>query len=332
MQNSNLYESFMALSGCRDNNAFNVISLEGMPHKLGMSREKFPMFFVRTNNSSGMIQNSIRELLSIEYNVECQVVENNGDTVEDMFAIITLRTLEKHLQIYFIDIFLMMLKKLPYEPSKRELSVEIEKLVTIFSALTNPPRKKIQGLWAELLLIERSKYPEVLINAWHTVTSSKYDFTMGRDKIEVKSTSSETRIHKFSLDQLNPSPNSRLLIASTIVRESGKCANGLSIKGLYDKITAKLSSIEAKLQLYKVIAETIGSDIVKLEDIYFDYITASDLLKFYDYQYIPRISKDSVPNDVTEVKFSSNLTSIEDIQDPNSDFDPDNSPLFKCLF
>ena len=145
MQNSNLYDRFMALSGCRDNNAFNVISLEEMPHKLGMSQERFPMFFVRTNSSSGIIQNSIRELLSVEYNVECQVVENNGDKIEDIFAIITLRTLEKHLQIYFIDIFLMMLKKLPCEPSKRELSIEIEKLVTIFSALTNPPRKKIQG-------------------------------------------------------------------------------------------------------------------------------------------------------------------------------------------
>lgn len=322
----------MALSECRDNNAFNVISLEGMPHKLGISREKFPMFFVRTNTSSGMIQNSIRELLSVEYNVECQVLENNGDKVEDIFAIITLRTLENHLQIYFIDIFLMMLKKLPYEPSKRELSVEIEKLITIFSALTNPPRKKIQGLWAELLIIERSKYPEMLINAWHTATSAKYDFTMGQDKIEVKSTSSETRIHKFSLDQLNPSPNSRLLIASIIVRESGKSTNGLSVKGLYDKITAKVSSIEAKLQLYKIIAETIGSDITKLEDIYFDYTTASDTLKFYEYQYIPRISKENVPWGVTEVKFNCNLTSIDDIQNPNSDFDPDNSPLFKCLF
>ena len=88
MQNSNLYDKFMALNGCRDNNAFNVISLEEMPHKLGMSQERFPMFFVRTNSSSGIIQNSIRELLSVEYNVECQVVENNGDKIEYIFGTI----------------------------------------------------------------------------------------------------------------------------------------------------------------------------------------------------------------------------------------------------
>jgi hypothetical protein len=327
-----IFNDFSNLESLNTNeNTYNVISLPLMSHKLGMSREGFPMFFVSTTDDD-CGTNIIREILLVEYDVECTIKEYDGSSFGNKFSIITLRTLDKCLQSYFVDIFLMMLGKMVEIPSKHELSIEVERLVSIFSALNSAPRKKIQGLWAELLVIEQSKDPGLLINAWHSSTSSKYDFTMGRDKIEVKSTSSETRIHKFSLDQLNPSPNSRLLIASTIVRESGKCANGLSIKGLYDKITAKLSSIEAKLQLYKVIAETIGSDIVKLEDIYFDYITASDLLKFYDYQYIPRISKDSVPNDVTEVKFSSNLTSIEDIQDPNSDFDPDNSPLFKCLF
>jgi len=49
----------------------------------------------------------------------------------------------------------MMLMKMPQQPSKQELSIEVERLVAIFSALSATPRKKIQGLWAELLVIER---------------------------------------------------------------------------------------------------------------------------------------------------------------------------------
>ena len=64
------------------------------------------------------------------------------------------------------------------------------------------------------------------IRSYYDSPAAKYDFTLGRDKIEVKSTSSEERIHHFSLDQLNPSPNSRLLIASVIVRESGQGNGG----------------------------------------------------------------------------------------------------------
>lgn len=312
-------------------NTYNVISLFDLPHKLGASKEHYPMFFISTNNTPNNIPNTIRELLSVEYDMECTVNEVNGNSILRKFAIITLRSSDKHLQSYFIEIFAMMLMKMPQQPSKQELSIEIERLVTIFSALTATPRKKIQGLWAELLVIEKSRNPQTLINAWHSIPSSKYDFTLGRDKIEVKSTSSEERIHRFSLDQLNPSPSSRLLIASITVRESGKNLNGLSVRDLYDRICNRLQNIETKIRLYTIIAQTLGNDISKIDSIFFDYITASDTLAFYDYQTIPRILKQDVPSNISEVRFICNITKIKDITALNS-FEKNDSQLFNSLF
>ncbi len=310
---------------------FAVIPIEGLSHRLGRSIEGFPKFFVRTNNSASTVQNIIREILSIEYNVPCELVDNEGSKQKDHFSIITLRSSETTLQSYFIEIFSMMLKKMPKIPTIRELSIEVENLITIFSALSNPPKKKIQGLWAELLVIEQSSNPETLINAWHSSASAKYDFTMGSDKIEVKSTSSEERIHKFSLDQLNPSPNSRLIIASTIVRESAQAADGLSVKDLYNKICEKVSSINSRLRLYTVMAETIGTNFIKLENIYFDYTSAVDFLSFYDAVEIPHIDKANVPEFVTDVKFASDLSHLKDVRCPESHYNYSNSPLFKSL-
>ena len=224
-----------------------------------------------------------------------------------------------------------MLNKMPHTPSRRELSIEVENLITIFSALSNPPKKKIQGLWSELLVIEQSSHPETLINAWHSSPTAKYDFTMGRDKVEVKSTSSEERIHKFSLDQLNPSPNSRLIIASTIVRESAEAEDGLSVKGLYNKICERVTAINSRLRLYTVIAETIGTDLAKLESVYFDYTSAVDYLGYYDSKEIPHIDKANVPEFVTDVKFASNLSHLTDVRNPESHFEYSSSPLFKSL-
>ena len=87
-----------------------------------------------------------------------------------------------------------------------------------------------------MLLIEQSKNPTKIARAWHSQPNSKYDFNLGGEKIEVKSTQSENRIHHFSLDQLNPSPNSKLIICSVIVRESAQGENGFSVFDLYDKI------------------------------------------------------------------------------------------------
>ena len=200
-----IFSEFKALECIYSNEkTYNVISLPEMSHKLGISKEHFPMFFVSTSDSQDNVPNTIRELLSVEYDMECTVKESDGQMLSN-FAIITLRTNDEHLQSYFIEIFLMMLSKMSHQPSKQALSIEVEKTGDNLFCININPKKKIQGLWAELLVIERSRNYDVLINAWHSSASSKYDFTLGQDKIEVKSTSSEERIHKFSLDQLNPS-------------------------------------------------------------------------------------------------------------------------------
>lgn len=331
-QINTLYQQFQTLHNqAAKGNRFTVISIENLPHKLGITQYGFPMFFVKTNSSASSIQNIIREILSVEYNVPCRLIEDNGIEQEDSFSIITLRSLDTSLQSYFVEIFTMMLHKLSPITSNRELSLEIENLIAIFDALANPPKKKIQGLWAELLVIEQSIHPETLINAWHSSPSAKYDFTMGNDKIEVKSTSSEDRIHKFALEQLNPSLNSNLLIASTVVRESGPATKGISVKGLYYKIRDKVTAVDCQLRLYTIIAETIGSDIDKLDSIYYDYTTAADSLEFYDYHDIPCISKDKIPLLVSEVRFSSNLNGLLDVRKKESPFDMESSSLFKNL-
>ena len=110
------------------------------------------------------------------------------------------------------------------------------------------------------------------------------------------------------------------------MRESGPACDGLSVKGLYDKICTRVSAINSKLRLYTVIAETIGTDIDKFEKMSFDYS-----LEFYDYHDVPSINKDAVSNLVTEVKFSSNLEGLIDVRKPESNFDIDSSELFKSI-
>lgn len=333
MHRKELLEQLKALSkGQSTGEEFSVIPLAGVAHKIGISVEGYPKFFIYTNDTASQTKNTTLEILSVEYNLSCTFIDDDNKSLPHQYTVVTLRSLDKILQSEFVDIVLLMLQRLPDIPSKRDIAIEVENLISIFSAMTCPPRKQIQGLWAELLVIERSMVPEIVIKAWHESPSSKYDFTLGRDKVEVKSTSGEERKHHFSLDQLNPSRTSRLLIASIIVRESGPGNGGMSVLDLFDKICEKSVSIEARIHMHQVIVETIGSDLHKLENVYFDYVEASDTLRFYDANDVPGINKEEIMHGVSSVGFTSDLTGIVDVQSVESAFSVTDSPLFNSLF
>lgn len=324
-----LYEQIKAFTESTTENRYHVVSLPEKLHKIGVSEEGFPMFFVVTSDTN-LMQNLNAELLSVEYNVLCNIIE--GDTILDdqPFSIITLRSENEQFQKMFIDVFLMMLDTLPQKPSNISLASKIESLLSIFAKLKRHPIHKLQGLWAELLMIEQSKEPTIVARAWHAMPNSKYDFNMGGDKIEVKSTSSENRVHHFSLDQLNPSPKSRLLICSVIARESAQGTNGFSVFDLYDRIMERIKDSEVRMHVSEIITETLGSDYYIAQKKYFDYIEAIDRLAYFNYIDVPKVKKEDVPEHVSEVRFASNLSHLKDIR--NENFDKEGSILFNSLY
>jgi len=307
----NIFDIYNTIETPEINNKFNVITISGTNHKMGKSVEGFPMFFVNSRGESN-VPNINMEFLSVQYNQTCDIIENNIEC-NIVFTIITLKSTEETLLKYFIDIFMLVLQKFDFQPSVKKISIEIENIITIFSAMHHIALKTIQGLWAELLIIYLAKDTDIILSAWHNNPNDKYDFSLGKEKLEVKSSTSYDRIHHFSMEQLNPTQNSELVIASTTVIETGKGTTGLSIIDLADKIIEKTHSIEMKLKLKTVIANTIGCDINKTSSVYFDLTTAVDKLAFFDYRSVPSIELNNVPIAVSNVNFSSSLEGIEEI-------------------
>lgn len=324
MKIDSLLQSFTeSINTFADGDKYNVLSIEGMKHKIGKSSEGYPKVFVNTLPTKAILHNLNGELFSVEYNIQCSLVDDRGEVADAVFSIITLRSTDEYLRKIFFDVFTMMLLTLPELPNDMEMAMKIEGLLSIFAALKRKPIHKIQGLWAELLVIERSADPYVIAKAWHNSPGSKYDFTMGADKIEVKSTSSEERIHKFSLDQLNPTESSNLLIASVIVRESAKDDNGLSISDMYNKICKRISDIDIRMHVYSVITSTLGDEYEKASEVCFDYSSGKDSLSYFDYKDVPKIDKKYVPAFVSAVKFDSNLEHVDNINKKGMTFEKD---------
>lgn len=317
MMNSSIYNLFCTLreTANTSNDSYSVNSLPNLEqHKIGISTEGYPMFFVHCSGSGSGININL-ELISILFNQSCILIQNNN-TYSGNYTIISLKTEDVDMQKYFLDTVFIVIKTLPSAVNISHLKKELEKLIQLFSSFTKPPVKTIQGLWAELLVIEQSHDPEYLIRSWHIDTHDKFDFNDGIDKIEVKSTTRERRIHQFSLGQLNPNNSSKLLIASILITE---CGVGKSVYDLIDLIALRLTDVSLLLRISEVIAQTIGTDYLRASEIYFDYSKAIDSLSFYDYRAIPSIPIDLIPSSVSNIKFDCDLTIVNYISEHELD-------------
>jgi hypothetical protein len=323
-----IFKIFQQLSEDKSskNDSFSIASLPAIKnHKIGVSVDGLPLFFIKCDDavSTKSLDYNL-EFISVQFNLECQLLSNKKQVEKGFYTVISLKTDSVDLQEYFLDIVYLILKKLPANPKLRQLKIEVEKLINLFSEFSKPPQKTVQGLWAELLVIEQSNNPDYLIQSWHIAATDKFDFNNGTDKIEVKSTSKSKRVHSFSMEQLNPNKSSNLIIASVFAVETGI---GKSVFDILKLIEKKLTNKQLLFRIKEVLAQTLGKDFEKTFEIFFDYQLAVDTIAFYDYNSIPKIQLSHIPSELSNVKFDSDLSNIKSIKKQKT-----KSSLHKALF
>lgn len=290
--------------------SFVIASLPSMKnHKIGITQNGQPIFFIKCDNTTkSKTLDTNLEFITVQFNRQCQLINQNKKTEEGVYTIILLKTDIEYLQEYFLKIVFVLIRNLADKPLLKDLKIEIDKLINLFSKFTKPPLKTIQGLWAELLIIEQSKNPDYLIQSWHSSSSDKYDFNDGIDKIEVKSTLKSRRIHNFSIEQLTPNKNSQLLIASIFTIETG---TGTNVSDLIEKIVNRIKDKNLSFRLNELAALTLGKDFEKSFEVYFDYQFALDSIQFYQSSDIPTIQQNNIPSNIMNVRFDCDLSNLK---------------------
>lgn len=103
--------------------------------------------------------------------------------------------------------------------------------------LLEPDAKGVTGLIGELLVILGAPSKETMVEVWHTDPGDSYDFSWESNRLEVKSTRSQMREHKFSSFQIPGPKGIDLQIASVKVVTA---EIGLMLGDLVSKVTAGL--------------------------------------------------------------------------------------------
>ena len=282
------------------------------------------MLFRSDCSTSDRVSDINLKLFKVLFNRQCNISDSNSDvSLDGVFSIIQLNSLNPDFQKYFLEVVYLLLLRLENKPTVAVLKAEVSKLLSIFTSVKSISKEIVRGLWAELIVIKLSSNPSYLIRSWHVVPEDKFDFNDGTDKVEVKSTNGSKREHTFAIEQLNPNPGSKLLIASLFVSQTGV---GKNIFDIIDDITSRISDVDVLFKLREETTQTIGANVEEVAKMYFDENASVDSLQFFDYASIPAIRLADVPTGVSSVHFRSDLTEVSPIEH----FDND-SVLFNSL-
>lgn len=309
-----LIEIFDNIPPASQSQSYRAVSVRGYSSfKIGRTFTRFPVLIASVKESKEGLSNNITlSNLSVVHNFPCtvEIVGRRKEAVKSRFSIVQCNSDNRILQEIFLEMAGLCISLVGNSPKSRDIDDFIHRVIEIFKKIAEPPAKTIQGLWAELFLIDRAKSPIMLLKSWHLGSTDKYDFNLGSERMEVKSYSSHYRVHTFSIEQLNPPYKSSLLIASV---NTVRMRLGTSLSDLQASILKKISSEPILAQHLKMtIVACLGNTYQEGMQACFDYEAAESSIKFFESEKIPRIKVEEVPRLVFDVKFKVDLSNIPD--------------------
>ncbi len=304
-----LFNSFQPPDATLDQAArFTARSIPGYErHRLAKDVHDIPSLLISVTDAPGRERPIPIKLehLTVQYDVDCRISRSGGNVEEGRFTVVRCTGIDKALHTYFLRIIGAIVISLGTAPSRQDVAHAINNLIVLFRTMSEKPHKSVQGLWAELFLIVRAHDTAAMVASWHVTPGDRYDFSVGNQRIEVKSTSARVRQHYFSLEQLCPPIDTTLLIASLFVEYAG---GGTSVMELAEQIRSCISD-KPDLLLYVdwIISLTLGERWRDALEDRFDVELAEDSLSFFEATSIPMVNR-NLPASVSEVRFKSDLT------------------------
>ena len=193
----------------------------------------------------------------------------------------------------------------------RAVASAINSWLGLFRKLQLPSRSSVVGLIGELIFIAGHDDAAAAVRAWHHDVSSTVDFIFLNPsvEIEVKSTTGARRAHTMSLQQVIHEPGVRRYFASVLVDLR---SSGVEVADLVESITARLSSDEDVLLLWRGLSDTCGDQLDLFLSQRFLSDGAANSVRLYSVDSVPQPAiGQPVPAGVNDIRFRSDFTDTE---------------------
>jgi hypothetical protein len=310
MASPDLLRLFAALPLPAGDNPAGRFSAQPIPGlrscSVGKDASGWPVLLIETDSCGrGPVAPPIvLENLSVLHNADCRMQDVYGGTSIHRLSVIRCCGDNAVLHEYFLRALTPVIASLPERPTREQVVAAVNTLIELFRRASQSPRKTVQGLWAELFVIQRAADPSALLRCWHIEPEDRFDFAEDLQRLEVKAATGRIRTHRFSQEQLRPPAGTLAMIASILIERS---AGGQSVNDLVDDIRQRVADPDLLIRLDAVVAETLGKEWRAAQEDRFDRQLAVESIRFLDARTIPSVPA-SLPPEVTDVHFRVDLT------------------------
>ncbi len=134
---------------------------------------------------------------------------------------------------------------------RQSLTSFFRSIVRLFAVT---PAKDLQaerrGLWGELFMMSHVRGFLFWAPFWHSEVTRRFDFSCGRNRVEVKVTTRPERTHHFSHRQIYATEGEEIVVASILATEDD---SGLSLRQLIEACRSALLGTPNYLKLEKAV-------------------------------------------------------------------------------
>jgi hypothetical protein len=273
---------------------------------LAKTREGEATFLLRGSGQS-VVKPPLRlRHVEVDYGSRCCVREEARDPVDGKFITIRCTDVDGFGLELFVRTVEALTSTLPVQPSNAQTEALIGGIVELFRSVSQPPRRSVKGLWAELFIIDRVSNTSLAVEAWHAESDEKFDFVAPTGYVEVKATEQAVVIHEFSLAQLRgPTSGSGNIVSVRLRRAAG----GTGVLALARRIADRLPGQDLRAKIWGNVVQSLGSDFAELSDVGFDERFAEESVTVVAASLVPCIST-PLPLGVVDARVSVDFSTI----------------------
>ena len=247
------------------------------------------------------------EHIQLRLNEDLTVESKNGLKIQQTFSLLLFKSRDSSIRVYFLNFIKGLIDDIAEDSSEESLLLRLKQALSLFRLVGNKPRIEIQGLWAELFLINASSKPEKLASAWHHENNDLWDFHCKEWILEVKSTVKTNRAHVFNNDQILLSKqNNNSKVASVLL---SRTKDGPCVWDLFDSIAKKVSINESS-RIKRLMHELLGNQIALSLEYKFDNKYAMSNLRFYEFSSLPFIDTEIISPGITKISYTVSLDAV----------------------
>lgn len=301
-----LFDAFKRLMEVDRSNSYAVMQLEEVKNAfLGISSSGLPSLFVKPSENISHKPGVRTSHVTLRLGNDFKVTKSGAPTEIERFDSIMCESNRGD----DIQVFLAIIEGLLLHSGKS--TIDRNSLISFFRStsylFSARPAKDVnaqrQGLWGELFFMQSTRGFKFWMPAWHSEPTRKFDFSVGKKRVEVKTSVGTERSHNFSHRQVFPYEGEEIMIASILLRKED---SGLSLRDLINLAMGEVNKEDGYVKLMEAIRHSSMEDMEENGPTY-DEIEAGRSLSWYRSTDIPHFGV-AEPAGVSQTRYKIDLS------------------------